>query len=176
MSFSHLCSGHWEILSFSFYRYFVVYNVIQDIDIAGQYDVMIPDVECVRIVYEILSKLEIGDFTIKVTLLWPVLCVTAYFSYTSFTHSPFSHASVISYSCPMFIVVNNLLELALFGVGGTCISLMKLPELATVCWIMFLLWRLWILLLQPSTSCFLQPDVTAQMCHNHGTDEFGTIY
>ena len=96
---------------------------------------MIPDVECVRIVYEILSKLEIGDFTIKVTLLWPVLCVTAYCSYTSLTHSPFSHVSVISFSCPMFIVVNNLVELALFGVGGTCISLMKLPELATVCWI-----------------------------------------
>jgi len=37
-----------------------------DIDIAGQYDAMIPDVECVRIVYEILSKLEIGDFTIKI--------------------------------------------------------------------------------------------------------------
>ena len=42
-------------------------HFLQDIDIAGQYDAMIPDVECVRIVYEILSKLEIGDFTIKVS-------------------------------------------------------------------------------------------------------------
>ncbi|XP_067949308.1 histidine--tRNA ligase-like isoform X2 [Watersipora subatra] len=37
-----------------------------DIDIAGQYDVMVPDVECIRIVYEILSKLEVGKFVIKV--------------------------------------------------------------------------------------------------------------
>ncbi|KAG9335504.1 hypothetical protein JZ751_004527 [Albula glossodonta] len=37
-----------------------------DFDIAGQYDPMIPDAECVKIVYEILSKLELGDFRIKV--------------------------------------------------------------------------------------------------------------
>lgn len=40
-----------------------------DIDIAGQYDPMIADAECLRIVYEILSELELGDFIIKVRKL-----------------------------------------------------------------------------------------------------------
>lgn len=38
----------------------------QDIDIAGQYDAMIPDAECVKIVSEILTELKLGEFTIKV--------------------------------------------------------------------------------------------------------------
>lgn len=42
---------------------------LQDIDIAGQYDAMIPDAECVKIVSEILTDLKLGDFTIKVSLL-----------------------------------------------------------------------------------------------------------
>lgn len=37
-----------------------------DFDIAGQYDPMVPDVECVRVVSEILTTLKIGDFLIKV--------------------------------------------------------------------------------------------------------------
>uniref|UniRef100_A0A3P8UHU2 histidine--tRNA ligase n=1 Tax=Cynoglossus semilaevis TaxID=244447 RepID=A0A3P8UHU2_CYNSE len=37
-----------------------------DFDIAGQYDAMIPDAECLKIVYEILSQLDLGDFCIKV--------------------------------------------------------------------------------------------------------------
>ncbi|KAG8200236.1 hypothetical protein JTE90_025012 [Oedothorax gibbosus] len=37
-----------------------------DFDIAGQYGEMIPDVECVRIMKEILNVLDIGDYTIKV--------------------------------------------------------------------------------------------------------------
>ncbi|CAL8358446.1 unnamed protein product [Merluccius merluccius] len=37
-----------------------------DFDIAGQYDAMIPDAECLRIVHEILSELDLGDFLIKV--------------------------------------------------------------------------------------------------------------
>ncbi|KAF7235471.1 Histidine--tRNA ligase, cytoplasmic, partial [Varanus komodoensis] len=37
-----------------------------DFDIAGQYDAMIPDAECLKIVHEILSALQIGDFLIKV--------------------------------------------------------------------------------------------------------------
>lgn len=37
-----------------------------DFDIAGPHDPMIPDAECLRIVYEILSNLELGDFRIKV--------------------------------------------------------------------------------------------------------------
>ena len=38
----------------------------QDVDIAGQYDAMIPDAECVKIVSEILTELKLGEFTIKV--------------------------------------------------------------------------------------------------------------
>jgi histidyl-tRNA synthetase len=38
----------------------------QDFDIAGQYDPMIPDVECIRVLSEILTSLKIGDFLIKV--------------------------------------------------------------------------------------------------------------
>jgi len=30
---------------------------------------MIPDVECVRIVYEILSKLDVGNFAVKVSIM-----------------------------------------------------------------------------------------------------------
>ncbi|CAH1777494.1 unnamed protein product [Owenia fusiformis] len=37
-----------------------------DFDIAGQYDSMIPDAECIKIVAEILSQLKLGDFVIKV--------------------------------------------------------------------------------------------------------------
>ena len=40
--------------------------VFQDFDIAGQYDAMIPDAECLKIVHEILSELDLGDFRIKV--------------------------------------------------------------------------------------------------------------
>ncbi|XP_076347903.1 histidine--tRNA ligase, cytoplasmic-like isoform X2 [Tachypleus tridentatus] len=36
-----------------------------DFDIAGQYDLMLPDVECVKTVVEILSELNLGDFMIK---------------------------------------------------------------------------------------------------------------
>ncbi|XP_065059389.1 histidine--tRNA ligase, cytoplasmic-like isoform X1 [Rhopilema esculentum] len=37
-----------------------------DFDIAGQYDAMIPDAECVKVAVEILSSLDIGDFLVKV--------------------------------------------------------------------------------------------------------------
>ncbi|XP_004609998.2 histidine--tRNA ligase, mitochondrial [Sorex araneus] len=37
-----------------------------DFDIAGQYDPMIPDAECLKIMCEILSGLQLGDFIIKV--------------------------------------------------------------------------------------------------------------
>ncbi|GLV37264.1 Histidyl-tRNA synthetase [Carabus blaptoides fortunei] len=37
-----------------------------DFDIAGMYDPMIPDAECIRVVYEILKTLDIGDFVIKI--------------------------------------------------------------------------------------------------------------
>lgn len=50
---------------FSTTKHIFVY-VFQDFDIAGQYDAMIPDAECLKIVYEILSQLDLGDFCIKV--------------------------------------------------------------------------------------------------------------
>eukprot|EP00038_Savillea_parva_P018243 m.22762 g.22762 ORF g.22762 m.22762 type:complete len:563 (-) comp4026_c0_seq1:129-1817(-) len=37
-----------------------------DFDIAGQYEPMMPDAECVKIVSQILSSLDLNDFTIKV--------------------------------------------------------------------------------------------------------------
>ncbi|XP_053892819.1 histidine--tRNA ligase, cytoplasmic-like isoform X2 [Malaclemys terrapin pileata] len=37
-----------------------------DFDIAGHFDPMIPDAECLKIVHEILSMLQLGDFLIKV--------------------------------------------------------------------------------------------------------------
>jgi histidyl-tRNA synthetase len=37
-----------------------------DFDMAGQYDTMLADSECLRIVYEILTSLKCGDFEIKV--------------------------------------------------------------------------------------------------------------
>lgn len=36
-----------------------------DFDIAGSYDPMLPDAECVKVVSEILSSLDIGEFVIK---------------------------------------------------------------------------------------------------------------
>jgi len=36
-----------------------------DIDIAGDYDPLIPDAECIKIVHDIFTKLKIGDFLIK---------------------------------------------------------------------------------------------------------------
>ena len=38
----------------------------QDFDIAGQYDPMVPDAECVKIVKDILKAMEVGNFVIKV--------------------------------------------------------------------------------------------------------------
>uniref|UniRef100_A0A646QFZ5 histidine--tRNA ligase n=1 Tax=Hemiscolopendra marginata TaxID=943146 RepID=A0A646QFZ5_9MYRI len=37
-----------------------------DFDIAGQYDIMIPDVECLKIIVEVLSALNLGEFKIKI--------------------------------------------------------------------------------------------------------------
>ena len=40
---------------------------IKDYDIAGDYDLMIPDVECLKIISEILIELEMKKFVIKVS-------------------------------------------------------------------------------------------------------------
>ena len=37
-----------------------------DFDIAGQYDPMIPDAECIRVVVEILRELNLSEFQIKI--------------------------------------------------------------------------------------------------------------
>jgi len=47
--------------------------VLQDFDIAGQYDGMLADAECVKIVAEILTQLDIGDYKIRVSLHIAVL-------------------------------------------------------------------------------------------------------
>ncbi len=39
---------------------------LQDFDIAGDYGVMMADAECLRIVYEVLRDLKLGDYVIKV--------------------------------------------------------------------------------------------------------------
>lgn len=39
-----------------------------DFDIAGKFDSMIPDVECLRIIYEILTELDLNSFLIKVII------------------------------------------------------------------------------------------------------------
>ncbi|XP_040297699.1 histidine--tRNA ligase, cytoplasmic-like isoform X1 [Bufo bufo] len=47
-----------------------------DFDIAGHYDPLLPDAECLKIMYEILSELELGGFLIKVNdrrLLYGIL-------------------------------------------------------------------------------------------------------
>lgn len=42
---------------------------IQDFDISGVWDPMLPDAEIISLVYTILTRLEVGDFTIKVCYL-----------------------------------------------------------------------------------------------------------
>ncbi|KAL7632143.1 UNVERIFIED_CONTAM: hypothetical protein RMT77_017547 [Armadillidium vulgare] len=37
-----------------------------DFDIAGQYDPMVPDAECIHLTHQILTRLDLGHFTIKV--------------------------------------------------------------------------------------------------------------
>jgi len=39
---------------------------LQDFDVAGTYDAMIPEAECLKIVDEILGSMEIGEHLIKV--------------------------------------------------------------------------------------------------------------
>ncbi|MCL4123835.1 UNVERIFIED_CONTAM: hypothetical protein GTU68_017456 [Idotea baltica] len=37
-----------------------------DFDIAGQYDSMVPDAECIQLIHQVLTNLNLGQFTIKV--------------------------------------------------------------------------------------------------------------
>lgn len=45
-------------------------RVSQDIDFAGSWDPMIPDAEIVSLLGTVLTRLEIGEFTIKVGVFW----------------------------------------------------------------------------------------------------------
>ena len=61
----------YQCVSRLFYGRFQAFRVDEastqkDFDIAGVYDPMLPDAECLAIACEVLEKLEIGDFTIKV--------------------------------------------------------------------------------------------------------------
>lgn len=38
----------------------------QDFDIAGQYDLMLPEAECLKVVDEVLNSLNLGEFYTKV--------------------------------------------------------------------------------------------------------------
>lgn len=41
---------------------------VKDFDISGQWDPMIPDAEIISLVCTILSRLDVGPFTIKVSV------------------------------------------------------------------------------------------------------------
>lgn len=72
--------------SFSFdFLYSVLF--FQDFDIAGDYDPMLPDSECLRVVYEIITSLELGDFVIKVHICSKLLFVSGHYGLPCFVHS-----------------------------------------------------------------------------------------
>lgn len=39
---------------------------MQDFDIVGNHDPMIPDAECIKVIAEILDSLNVGDYVIKI--------------------------------------------------------------------------------------------------------------
>lgn len=41
-------------------------NTVQDFDIAGVWDPMVPDAEVIGVLCTILTRLEVGEFTVKV--------------------------------------------------------------------------------------------------------------
>ena len=43
------------------------HEIEQDFDIAGVWDPMIPDAELISLLCTILTRLEVGDFTVKVS-------------------------------------------------------------------------------------------------------------
>src|SRR6266436_7036242 len=46
----------------------VAVGLPQDFDISGQWDTMIPDAELLSLLCTILTRLEVGEFTIKVSI------------------------------------------------------------------------------------------------------------
>lgn len=59
------CVSKYFILNTIITTYIISYILLQDFDIAGTYDPMLPDAECVKIVSEVLDTLDIGDYVIK---------------------------------------------------------------------------------------------------------------
>lgn len=55
-----------QVLIFLGFILLISFLLFQDFDIAGQYDPMLPDIECVRIVSEILNDMQLGSFKVKV--------------------------------------------------------------------------------------------------------------
>ena len=49
-----------------YHRNLALYTRLQDFDIAGSFDPMLPDSEVLVILCEALTALEVGDFTVKV--------------------------------------------------------------------------------------------------------------
>ena len=52
------------------------FGYLQDFDIAGEYDLMIPDAECVRVISEVLMDMKLGKFVIKVCVPMLSLCLS----------------------------------------------------------------------------------------------------
>lgn len=61
-----LCSGASTVEASGVHHTPPTFLSLQDFDIAGQFDPMIPDAECLKIMCEILSSLQIGNFLVKV--------------------------------------------------------------------------------------------------------------
>ncbi len=78
-----LCSGPTGPVAVVACFLFLLLKILshQDFDIAGQYDAMIPDAECVKVASEILSNLNIGEFLVKVKVVQICLCYFESFSF-----------------------------------------------------------------------------------------------
>ena len=51
---------------YKFYFIIKIFLIFKDFDIAGVYDKMLPDSECVKMISDILKKMDIGDYQIKI--------------------------------------------------------------------------------------------------------------
>ena len=70
---------------------FSLFCLLKDFDIAGEYDSMIPDTECLKIMSEILTELAIGKFKIKVIYMLQhnvyIYVLTNLYTYILYTQS-----------------------------------------------------------------------------------------
>lgn len=70
-------------------EYFFYHKRLQDFDIAGDYDPMIPDVECLKIITEILTELDIKKFKIKVS------CIISFYHYAQALYAQVNHRQLL---------------------------------------------------------------------------------